>query len=84
LGMFRLVMIRFGLALNILSIILFIIILIKGFNVSLTLSLSTLIIFLSSFIFIFMGIMGEYLAKVNLEVKRRPLYIVSETEKDMR
>jgi glucosyltransferase len=74
----------FGLALNILSIILFIIILIKGFNVSLTLSLSTLIIFLSSFIFIFMGIMGEYLAKVNLEVKRRPLYIVSETEKDMR
>ena len=28
------------------------------------------------------GILGEYLAKTYLEVKRRPLYVVKETEKD--
>ena len=30
------------------------------------------------------GIIGEYLAKVYLEVKERPIYIVAETEKDMK
>ena len=29
-----------------------------------------------------LGIMGQYLSKTYLEVKRRPIYIVSETEKD--
>ena len=30
------------------------------------------------------GIIGEYLAKVYLEVKERPIYIVAETEKDIK
>lgn len=30
------------------------------------------------------GIIGEYLAKVYLEVKNRPIYIVGETEKDLK
>ena len=30
------------------------------------------------------GIIGEYLAKVYLEVKNRPIYIVAETEKDIK
>lgn len=30
------------------------------------------------------GIIGEYLAKVYLEVKERPIYIVAETEKDLK
>ena len=30
------------------------------------------------------GIIGEYLAKVYLEVKHRPIYIVAETEKDLK
>ncbi len=29
-----------------------------------------------------LGIMGQYLSKTYLEVKRRPIYIVSETEKN--
>ena len=29
-----------------------------------------------------LGIMGQYLSKTYLEVKRRPIYIVEETEKD--
>ena len=29
-----------------------------------------------------MGIMGEYLAKTYMETKNRPIYIISETEKD--
>ena len=28
------------------------------------------------------GIIGQYLSKTYLEVKRRPIYIVAETEKD--
>ena len=28
------------------------------------------------------GIIGQYLSKTYLEVKRRPIYIVKETEKD--
>ena len=30
------------------------------------------------------GIIGEYLAKTYLETKRRPIYIVKETEKDLK
>ena len=29
-----------------------------------------------------LGIMGQYLSKTYLEVKKRPIYIVAETEKD--
>jgi glucosyltransferase len=73
-----------GIGLNLLSVILFIIIICYGFKVSLFMGLSTLILFISSFIFLAIGIMGEYLAKVSLEIKKRPIYIVAETEKDMR
>lgn len=31
-----------------------------------------------------LGVMGQYLAKTYLETKRRPIYIVRETEKDER
>ena len=30
------------------------------------------------------GIIGEYLAKTYLETKNRPIYIVKETEKDVK
>lgn len=43
------------------------------------------IIFLLSGIQLFtIGIIGEYLAKVYLETKKRPIYIVKETEKDIK
>ena len=32
----------------------------------------------------FIGIIGLYLAKIYLEVKERPIYIVKETEKDLK
>lgn len=42
------------------------------------------IIFMVSGIQLFcLGIMGEYLAKMYLEVKNRPIYIIKETEKDI-
>lgn len=42
------------------------------------------IIFMVSGIQLFcLGIMGEYLAKMYLEVKNRPIYIIKETEKDV-
>lgn len=42
------------------------------------------IIFMVSGIQLFcLGIMGEYLAKMYLEVKNRPIYIIKETEKDL-
>ena len=31
-----------------------------------------------------LGIIGQYLARTYLETKRRPIYIVSETEADIR
>ena len=41
------------------------------------------IIFLIAGIQLFcMGIQGQYLAKTYLETKKRPVYIVKETEKD--
>ena len=45
-------------------------------------SLACIIIFVSGIQLFFMGIFGEYLAKTYLETKKRPLYIVKETEKD--
>lgn len=45
-------------------------------------SLACIIIFVSGIQLFFMGIFGEYLAKTYLEAKKRPLYIVKETEKD--
>ena len=45
-------------------------------------SLACIIIFVSGIQLFLMGIFGEYLAKTYLETKKRPLYIIKETEKD--
>lgn len=44
-------------------------------------SLACIIIFVSGIQLFFMGIFGEYLSKTYLETKKRPIYIVKETEK---
>lgn len=46
-------------------------------------SLACIIIFVSGIQLFFMGIFGEYLSKTYLETKKRPIYIVKETEKDL-
>ena len=51
---------------------------------TLLLVLSTIMTFLSGIILGFMGIIGEYLAMTYTEVKNRPIYIVKETEKDLK
>ncbi len=40
--------------------------------------LAGLIIFLSAFAFIFLGIMGNYIGKIHTQVKQRPVYIAKE------
>lgn len=45
-------------------------------------SLACIIIFMGGLQLFFFGIMGMYLSKVYLEVKKRPIYITKETEKD--
>ena len=45
-------------------------------------SLACMIMFMGGLQLFFFGIMGMYLAKIYLEVKRRPIYISKETEKD--
>ena len=47
-------------------------------------SLACIIIFCSGVLLFFLGIIGEYLSKVYLETKKRPVYIIKETEKDMK
>ena len=47
-------------------------------------SLACIIIFVSGIQLFFMGIFGEYLAKTYLEAKKRPIYIVKETEKEVK
>ena len=44
-------------------------------------SLACLIIFMGGLQLFFIGIMGMYLSKLYLEVKKRPIYIISETDK---
>jgi len=46
-------------------------------------SLACIIIFASGIQLFFMEILGEYLSKTYLETKKRPIYIVKETEKDL-
>ena len=42
------------------------------------------IIFLVSGVQLFsIGVLGQYLAKTYLETKKRPVYIIKETEKDL-
>lgn len=45
-------------------------------------SLACLIIFMGGVQLFFLGIIGMYLSKTYLEVKKRPIYIAKETEKD--
>ena len=46
-------------------------------------SLACIIIFVSGVQLFFLGVIGMYLSKTYLEVKKRPIYIVKETEKDV-
>ncbi len=47
-------------------------------------SLACIILFVSGIQLFCMGIMGLYLSKTYLETKKRPIYIVKETEKDLK
>ena len=46
-------------------------------------SMVCIILFVSGIQLFCMGIIGQYLAKTYLETKKRPIYIVKETEKDL-
>ena len=46
-------------------------------------SLACMIMFIGGLQLFFFGIMGMYLSKIYLEVKKRPIYIAKETEKDL-
>ena len=75
-----------GIILCLISFIAIIIIIVKtlvfGDPVSGWPSLACLIIFTGGLQLFFFGIMGMYLSKLYLEVKKRPIYITAETEKD--
>ena len=43
-----------------------------------------IIVFCAGLQLFFLGIIGEYLSKTYLETKNRPIYIVKETEKDLK
>lgn len=47
-------------------------------------SMVCIIVFCAGLQLFFLGIIGEYLSKIYLETKRRPLYIIKETEKDLK
>lgn len=47
-------------------------------------SLACMIMFVSGVQLFFLGIVGMYLSKMYLEMKKRPIYIVKETEKDLK
>lgn len=47
-------------------------------------SMVCIIVFCAGLQLFFLGIIGEYLSKTYLETKRRPVYIVKETEKDLK
>ena len=44
-------------------------------------SLACIIMFVSGIQLLFLGVIGMYLSKLYLEVKKRPVYIIDETEK---
>ena len=45
-------------------------------------SMACIVVFVSGIQLFTIGIIGQYLSKTYLEVKRRPIYIIKETEKD--
>lgn len=47
-------------------------------------SMVCIILFVSGIQLLCMGIIGQYLAKTYLETKNRPIYIIKETEKDLK
>lgn len=47
-------------------------------------SMTCIIVFVAGLQLFFLGIIGEYLSKTYLETKRRPIYIVKETQKDLK
>ena len=46
-------------------------------------SMVCILLFVSGIQLLCMGIIGQYLAKTYLETKKRPIYIIKETEKDL-
>lgn len=76
-----------GLLFCLIAFILLIVIIVKtlvwGDAVSGWPSLACIIVFFSGIQLFFLGVIGMYLSKTYLEVKRRPIYIVKETEKDL-
>ena len=46
-------------------------------------SLACIIIFMGGIQLFFLGVIGMYLSKAYLEVKKRPIYIIKETEKEL-
>lgn len=45
-------------------------------------SLACIIIFVSGVQLFFLGVIGEYISKIYLETKKRPIYIIKETEQE--
>lgn len=45
-------------------------------------SLACIIVFCSGVQLLFLGIIGEYISKIYLETKQRPIYIINETDED--
>ena len=71
----------FGFLSFMISLVMFIIMIINAFSVSNLYILITLILFITSLLFSFIGIIGLYLSKTYLESKNRPLYIIKETNR---
>lgn len=46
-------------------------------------SLASIVLFVGGLQLLFLGIIGKYIGKIFLETKKRPIYIVKETEKDL-
>ena len=67
----------------ILLIVIIVKILVWGDAVSGWPSLACIVVFFSGIQLFFLGVIGMYLSKTYLEVKKRPIYIVKETEKDL-
>lgn len=76
-----------GLLFCLVAFILLIVIIVKTFvwgdAVSGWPSLACIVVFFSGIQLFFLGVIGMYLSKTYLEVKKRPIYIVKETEKDL-
>lgn len=47
-------------------------------------SLVSIVLFVGGLQLLFLGIIGKYIGKIFLETKKRPIYLVKETEKDLK